>query len=1133
MRLIKLTPFAITLFLASCITNAPKKKSEKEEALTVAISPSFAEKRAREIREKQPIKIADGLEIKLWAADTLAPDPIAMHVTNTGTVYYTRTNRQKNSEFDIRGHQNWMTPSIALQTVEDRKAFLRETFAPSKSKENSWVQDLNGDGVSDWQDLAVERDEIWKIEDSNKDGLADKSTRVFEGSNEEETDIAGALLIRDKDAFVAAGPDVWRLQDTDNNGTYDKKTSISHGYAVHIGFGGHGMSGLIEGPDGKIYWGIGDIGANITALDGKKYPYPNEGVIVRSNPDGSDFEVIASGLRNTHEFVFDQYGNIITSDNDGDHPTESERLMYVVDGLDAGWRANWQYGKYTDPKNNKYKVWMDEKLSIPHWEGQAAHILPPLQNFHNGPTGMQFNPGTGLGKAWLNKFFLVEFVGNISKSRIWAFDLKPKGASFELNSEKEIISGILPTGIKFGPQGDLFIADWINGWDTKNSGRIWKLDVTANENNMAVERKNTADLINQNFTNFEDTRLAELLANQDQRIRLKAQFALVARDVNGFKVFQKTLEESQNQLAKVHAIWGLGQLSKTKPRFATPLLACLEDTDPELLTQALKTLGEIRYPLALDKVSSHLMHVSARVRFYAAEAVGKLGNKTSIPALIKVLEDNNDTDIYLRHAVVMALSRLKAEEEMAVLVSNPNKALRLAAVLVLRRLHSEKVALFLKDKEENIATDAARAIHDDLSIPAALPSLVTCLNNSPFKNEPLIRRALSAAQRVGDEASLQEVLKYSKTPDVSDILRAEAIAILGTWAEPSVLDRVDGRYRGIVKRDAEPLKKSVKPYISSFFENNNSNSLIATFSLLSTLQIEDYNKKIFSIYETNIDNKVKAAAIEALGKLNYEGMERLIGQALDDKEAEIRTAAIGEVPRLNVSRESLKKITTPIFEKGTIKEKQKLIGSLAGMKTDLTRDVYMDLGKKKADGVLEKELWLELTEAIQKTGEEALIALVAVKNSVENWLEEFKDTLFGGSRGDGYNTFNYNSTAGCTRCHSMGSVGGSNVGPNLKGVGTRLSREQILESMIRPSNTLAIGYGSVSLKLKDGTEISGIITAENETELVLQTSDAEPTKIAISRIDKRENSPSSMPAMGDLLSKREIRDLIEFLSAQK
>ena len=384
--------FALVLFY-SC-----KKQSASDTQLLVMDNSPEPIKNNQTLREKTPLKVGEGLQIKLWANDSLAPDPIAMSIADDGAVFITRTNRQKNSEFDIRGHQNWMTASIGLQSLEDRRSFLHETFATSKSAENSWLKDLNEDGVHDWKDLAVEKEEIWKIEDINKDGVAERATRVFNGLNEEITDVAGALLVRGKDAFLGAGPDMWRLTDKNGDGIYETRKSISHGYAVHIGFGGHGMSGAIEGPDGRIYWGIGDIGANLTSVEGKKYEYPNEGIIVRSNPDGTDFEVFAAGLRNTHEFVFDQYGNIITEDNDGDHPGESERLMHVVEGLDAGWRANWQYGKYTDPKNNKYKVWMDEKLFVPRWEGQAAYIIPPIQNYHNGPTGMQFNPGTAFGK---------------------------------------------------------------------------------------------------------------------------------------------------------------------------------------------------------------------------------------------------------------------------------------------------------------------------------------------------------------------------------------------------------------------------------------------------------------------------------------------------------------------------------------------------------------------------------------------------------------------------------------------------------------------------------------------------------------------------------------------------------------
>jgi putative heme-binding domain-containing protein len=96
-----------------------------------------------------------------------------------------------------------------------------------------------------------------------------------------------------------------------------------------------------------------------------------------------------------------------------------------------------------------------------------------------------------------------------------------------------------------------------------------------------------------------------------------------------------------------------------------------------------------------------------------------------------------------------------------------------------------------------------------------------------------------------------------------------------------------------------------------------------------------------------------------------------------------------------------------------------------------------------------------------------------------------------------------------------------------------LSREEILESLIEPGARLAPGYGSVVLTLKDGQVVAGILAAENREEIILRTSDAEPMEIAVSRIKKRENMPSAMPPMGTVLTKRELRDLVEFLSSLK
>ncbi|WP_273216234.1 PVC-type heme-binding CxxCH protein [Runella zeae] len=1117
----------IAFLVVSCM-----KMPRSSQPVMVKEDPSKALANAKEIRDKTPIKLAEGLQMTLWASDSLAPDPVAMAIDDQGRVYLNRTNRQKNSEFDIRGHRDWMTESIGLQTVEDRRAFLRKTFSPERSKENEWLADLNEDGSHDWKDLAVEKDEIWRLEDTNNDGIADVSLRILEDFYEEVTDVAGGMLVRAKDIFVGIAPDLWRLEDKNGDGIIDKKTSISHGYGVHIGFSGHGMSGVTEGPDGRIYWNIGDIGANITTADGKKFEHPNSGIIARSNPDGSDFEIFAHGLRNTHEFVFDEYGNLISSDNDGDHPGESERLVHVVQGSDAGWRSNWQYGKYTDPKNNKYKVWMDEKLFKPRWDGQAAYIIPPIMNYHNGPTGMVYNPGTALGSDWKNKFFLVEFVGTPTRSHIWSFGLKPKGASFELDGEKDVVSGILPTGIKFGPDGALYVADWINGWDTKNYGRVWKMDVTSNKNDLAAIRQETKRLIQLDYASQNEEMLYSLLSNADMRVRQKAQFELVNRGKKGLPSLAKAIDQTQSQLARIHGIWGVGQLARQDKAYASTLMPLLKDKDSEIVTQAAKMLGDARIATAGNDLIPLLKNSNPRVRFYAAEALGRISYGDAITPLIEMLAANNDEDVYIRHAGVLALSRIGKAEPMAALANNPSKALRTAAVLVLRRLRSDKIAVFLQDKDEYIVAEAARAINDDLSIPTALPALAATLKDARFTSEVILRRAINAALRVGGDQELQMVIDFARRTDIKDDIKAEALATIGTWANPSVMDRVDGRHRGKIERDLASVKSKVAPFVSGFLKEKNPETLIAVAGLLADLKMPEANAQLAAIYDATEEPKVKAAILPALNQLGYAQMDAIIKKGMDDKEESVRTVALGLLNNNNVTKTSLPTIVNSIFSKGSVREQQKMLEVLGKMEADKTQVILDGLIDQLKDKKLSPNLSLELKEAVEASGVAALKTKMATLKPNASALDEYAETLFGGNRFAGRNIFNSNSTAQCVRCHAIGNTGGA-VGPALTHIGDVLTREQLLQALVEPSARIAPGFGSVMLTLKDGNVVNGTLAKETAEELTLTTSDAEPLVIPVGRIAKRENMPSGMPPMGSLLSKREIRDVIEFLANLK
>ena len=1130
----RIAPFmAVSLLLIiSCM-----KLVQKSSFVTIQEDPAKAVKMAKEIREKTPAKVGEGLELTLWASDSLAPDPVAMSIDDWGRVYLTRTNRQKNSEFDIRGHRDWMTASISLQTLEERRAFLRKTFAPERSKENEWLKDLNADGVHDWHDLTVEKDEIWRLEDTNKDGIADVSTRVLNDFNEEVSDVAGGLLVREKDAFVAIAPDLWRFEDKNGDGVWDKKTSISHGYQVHIGFGGHGMSGVTEGPDGRIYWNIGDIGASITTTDGRKVENPNSGFIARSNPDGSDFEIFATGLRNTHEFVFDEYGNLISSDNDGDHAGESERLVHVVEGSDAGWRSNWQYGKYTDPKNNKYHVWMDEKLSVPRWEGQAAYIMPPIMNYHNGPTGMVYNPGTALGTEWKNKFFLVEFVGTPTRSHIWSFGLKPKGASFELNGEKDILSGVLPTGIQFGPDGALYVADWINGWDAKNYGRVWKLDVTKEKNDLETVRLETKRLMQLDYSKQTPEMLYTSLFYADKRIRQKAQFELVNRGKKGSDVLIKAINQTANQLARIHGIWGIGQLARANKSYAASLISLLKDNDAEIIVQAIRMLGDADIKGVGNELIPMLTNTNYRIRFYAAEALGQLVHQAAVEPLINLLKANNDEDLYIRHAGVLALSRIGKVEPMVALANNPSKALRTAAVLVLRRLKSDKIALFLNDSDEYIVTEAARGINDDLSIPAALPALAATLKDKRFTNEPLLRRAINAALRVGGDKELDELIAFSTRTDIKDNIKAEALATLGSWATPSVLDRVDGRFRGEIKRDPSVVRAKVQPFIANFLKETNPETIIATAGLLANLNITSANDALAKMYNESSNPKIKIALLPALNQLKYAGIESIIKSGMEDKEENVRTTALSLLNNSNVSKASLPAIVNAIFTKGGVKEQQQILVVLGKLDLDKTQSILDDLIDQSRDKKLSPNLSLELKEAIDSSGSASLKSKLATVlkervTSANSAMDEYAETLYGGNWREGRNIFTYNSAAQCMRCHAVRNEGGA-VGPPLTTIGATLSREQILQSLIEPSARIAPGYGTVILKLKGGQEVVGVLAKESDTELTITTSDAEPLVIAVGRIEKRENIPSSMPLMGAVLSKREIRDVVEYLSGLK
>ena len=1117
-------PFILLISLAGIYACAPRE--EPPEIVQFSLDDEQAETKHTEALEDITFSMAEGLDLTLWASEELLSDPVAIHMDDYGRMWVSITERRRNAELDIRGIRHWMIPSIMMETVEERREFVRSELDPERSEYNTWLEDYNEDGIIDWQDLTVQKESIRMLEDTSGNGFANKSTIFIRDFNDMLSDVAGAVLYHEGDVFLGVSPDVWRIRDTTGDGYGNEKESISYGFGVNFGYGGHGMSGLTVGPDGRLYWSIGDVGMSVTDEDGKRWHYPRHGVIVRSEPDGSNFEVFAHGLRNTHEFSFDKYGNLISVDNDGDHAGEFERLVYLVDGSDSGWRLNWQFGKYDDPKNNEYKVLMEEDYYKPRFEGQAAHILPPLSRYHSGPAGMVYNPGTALGEEWNDHFFVAQFVGTPSGSGINAFTLRESGASFELDHDVEVLRGILATGLDFGPDGALYFADWLQGWALKDAGRIWKLDTP--EDTGSSIRIDTQQRLAEDFSEHSSADLVELLTHDDMRVRQKAQFELASRDDT--ESLTQAISQTDHQLKRVHGIWGLAQIGRRNLDAVEPLTGFLEDSDSEIRAQAAKMLGDVRYEPAADALIERLDDEQPRVQFFASEALGRIGSQQAFGPIVEMVEANDDEDVYLRHGAAIALERIGNENALGNLKDHPSRAVRIAAVAALYRLESPAVAPFLHDEDEFIATNAARAINDDTMIREALPELSAMLEQDRFLNEPLLRRAINAALYNGTSTDAERLAAFTLRNDIPESLRIEALKTLSVWEESSVLDRVTGDPRGSAENEREDAVIALAPVFDEIFQSGSNEMKIALLEAAGTLRAEETVPSIERLVLEDPSADVRIASLNALIEMEYDGIEDAVFTALDDQESTVRMNALREIPNLNLPEENIVELIVPVTENGTIPERQVAFSTLGTIQHPAAYNVLQRLFEDLMAGDLPAETELELVMAVESAESDELLELQReydLAKSRDDSVGVYRESLYGGDAERGRQIFYQDAAAQCIRCHVVDGEG-SDVGPDLTGVANRLNRSELLQTMVNPNARIAPGYGSVTITLDDGQIIRGQLTAETASQITVTSGDDEWV-VDKEHITERINSPSGMFAMGEILTRSELRDLVEFL----
>ncbi len=463
---------------------------------------------------------------------------------------------------------------------------------------------------------------------------------------------------------------------------------------------------------------------------------------------------------------------------------------------------------------NREKIWHPFSADTP------AYIVPPVDNIADGPSGLTYYPGTGLSKEFANCFLLVDFRGGPSNSGIRLVKVKPKGAFWEIDRNEQLIWNILATDVDFGPDGALWVCDWVDGWVGEGKGRIYRFFNPTTRARPIVEE--VQSILKEGFRELDVEVLGTLLQHEDRRIRSGAQLELAARGKS--EAFTNLAKNPiAGTFARLHAVWGLAQVARLNAAARTANITVLttltKDKDEAVRRAAVTGLGDAGLkPGENTDVATAVVNLLAdpepRVRYAAAIAAGKLQIDSAFDPVLRLLVDNADADPALRHAGIMALRGAPDTTRLVELSKHPSKSVRLAAVVALRKRQDPQVAVFLKDVDVTVQTEAARAINDVPQLHGALASLaaLSAQDNTP---DPLLHRALNANFRLGLAEGARAIAAVAADRSRSDAMRREALEMLRAWAKPGNLDRVMNRHLPLADREAAPAREALAAVLES------------------------------------------------------------------------------------------------------------------------------------------------------------------------------------------------------------------------------------------------------------------------------------------------------------------------------
>jgi putative membrane-bound dehydrogenase-like protein len=986
------------------------------------------------------IQAAEGLEATLFAAEPMIQNPTNIAVDHRGRVW-------------------------AIEAVDYRISLHK-----------------------DWEELRPEGDRVVILEDTNRDGAADKETTFFQSP-----DLRAPLGIcvlpqtRGTQVLVSAAPNLWLLTDADGDDKAEKSEIL-------LKVGGnwdhdHQLHAFTFGPDGKFYFNFGnemhelkwpdgtpvkDLAGNIVSGAGKPY---RQGMALRCDfADGkiSNIETLGWNFRNNYEVCVDSFGTMWQSDNDDDG-NKGVRINYVMEYGNYGFTDEVTGAGWSAKRTN-----LEPEIPRRHWHLNDPGVVPNLlQTGQGSPTGILINEGAGLGATFANQLIHCDAGPRIVRAYITA----PDGAGYSARIVDVLSSTdpwYRPADVAIAPDGSLFVADWY--------------DAGVGGHNMADRKKGS---IMGRIYHVTSSAAASTSPARKVDVSNPAEAVAALR--------------SPNDVVRSIA-WQA--LHKFDAAAETELLKLRGDTNPRLRARAYGLLAQIK-GREIRYLTAALSDPEPEVRVFAVRLARTLATSRNVDTT--ALEANTELMNKLVHDPSPAVRR-----QIAISLTGSSNSEKLWTALALRydgkdRWYLEALGIGARGNEEACFDAWRQAAGDRWNTPAgrdivwrsrakgAAPLLVSIIEDSSLAE--------------------QEKAKYLRAfdflPDSTE--RTQALLHLAALGKnsPFVATEALTRLKGVDLGKNPEVKSALDAMLAATRGTARFVELVREFNLSGQAP---------ALLEFIVKDPASAEATEAARTLLL-NERAAIEQALRGANARPLIETLG-----NTADQRAVPLLQPIVTnpQADLTLRKAALKSLAQSQAGIAAMIQL-----AQDAAFPEELKFTAASAL------ASVQNARFRNEIAKWFP-LPPASGGGSippmqellkkQGDavrGRAVFE-RAESTCVTCHRDGNTG-KDVGPALAEIGSKLGKDALFESVLAPNAGISMGFETTQLSLKNSDVAIGIVRSETPEEITLVMAGGAENKYKKADVAKREKLPTSLmpPGLQAMMSTQDLVDLVEYLASLK